>query len=157
MHPLQGAQIRSLVRELRSLMPHSVTNKEKKNDKEFIWQVVLQDRDWIRVTAWRRHWDWAVNIKTTTTTTTKTTTSLVVQCIRLSLPIQGIWVPSQVLLEDFTCHGATKPMCHNYGGPHAYSLCSTTREATAMRNPCTLMKTQCNQKKKKKPRTKQKQ
>ena len=30
MHPLQGAQIRSLVRELRSLMPHSVTNKEKK-------------------------------------------------------------------------------------------------------------------------------
>ena len=157
MHPLQGAQIRSLVRELRSLIPHSVTKKEKKNDKEFIWQVVLQDRDWIRVTAWRRHWDWAVNIKTTITTTTKTTTSLVVQCIRLSLPMQGIWVPSQVLLEDFTCHGATKPMCHNYRGPHAYSLCSTTRAATAMRNPCTVMKTHCNQNKKQKTRTKQKQ
>ena len=62
MLPLQGAYIRSPVRELRSLMPHSAAKKGKK-DKEFIWQVVLQDRDWIRVTAWRRHSDWVVNKK----------------------------------------------------------------------------------------------
>ena len=39
--------------------------------------------------------------------------SLVVQWLRIHLPIQGIWVWS-VVQEDTTCCGATKPVCHNY-------------------------------------------
>ena len=39
--------------------------------------------------------------------------SLVAQWLRIRLPMQGTWV--QVLVrEDPTCHGATKPVCHNY-------------------------------------------
>ena len=40
-------------------------------------------------------------------------TSLVVQWFRIHLPIQGTQVRSLVQ-EDSICHGATKPMCHNY-------------------------------------------
>ena len=40
-------------------------------------------------------------------------TSLVVQWMRIHLPIQGTQVQSLVQ-EDSTCHGATKAMCHNY-------------------------------------------
>ena len=40
-------------------------------------------------------------------------TSLVAQSLRIHLPVQGTWVQSLVQ-EDPTCHGATKPMCHNY-------------------------------------------
>ena len=40
-------------------------------------------------------------------------TSLVVQWLRICLPMQGTWVRSLVW-EDPTCHGATKPMHHNY-------------------------------------------
>ena len=39
--------------------------------------------------------------------------SLVVQWIRMCLPLQGTQVRSLVQ-EDSTCHGATKPMRHNY-------------------------------------------
>ena len=39
--------------------------------------------------------------------------SLMVQWIRVCLPMQGIQVQSPVQ-EDPTCHGATKPMSHNY-------------------------------------------
>ena len=39
--------------------------------------------------------------------------SLVVQWLRIRLPMQGTWVWSLVP-GDPTCHGATKPMCHNY-------------------------------------------
>ena len=38
------------------------------------------------------------------------------------------------------CQGATKPVCFYYWRLCAYSLCSVTREATAMRSPCTPMK-----------------
>ena len=34
----------------------------------------------------------------------------------------------------------TKPVRHNYWSPHAYSLYSATREATAMRSPHTATK-----------------
>ena len=63
----------------------------------------------------------------------------------------GTWVRALVR-EDTTCHGATKPMCHNYWAcvlepachnywsPHTYSLCSATREATAVRSPHTTTK-----------------
>ena len=80
-------------------------------------------------------------------------TSLVAQWLRIRLPMQGTWVRALVW-EDPTCRGATKPVCHNYWAcalepvSHNYwahvlqllSLCSTTREATPMRSPCTATK-----------------
>ena len=40
-------------------------------------------------------------------------TSLVAQWLRICLPMQGtrVWALAQ---EDPTCHGAIKPLCHNY-------------------------------------------
>ena len=71
--------------------------------------------------------------------------------------MQGTPVQSLVW-EDPTCLRETKPlchdtepmhysplvetteaMCHNYLSPHAWSLHSTTREATALRSSCTSM------------------
>ena len=40
-------------------------------------------------------------------------TSLVVQWLRIHLPMQATQVPALVQ-EDPTCHGATKPVRHNY-------------------------------------------
>ena len=51
-------------------------------------------------------------------------TSLVVQWLRIYLPIQGILV-QPLLWEDTTCSRAVKPVCHNYS---AQSPCSATRE-----------------------------
>ena len=39
--------------------------------------------------------------------------SLVAQWLRIRLPMQRTWVQALVQ-EDPTCHGATKPVCHNY-------------------------------------------
>ena len=39
--------------------------------------------------------------------------SLVAQWLRIRLPMQGTQVQALVQ-EDPTCHGATKPVCHNY-------------------------------------------
>ena len=39
--------------------------------------------------------------------------SLVAQWLRVRLPVQRIQVQALVQ-EDPTCHGATKPVCHNY-------------------------------------------
>ena len=39
--------------------------------------------------------------------------SLVAQWLRIHLPMQGTWVRALVW-EDPTCHGATKPVRHNY-------------------------------------------
>ena len=40
-------------------------------------------------------------------------TSLVAQWLRIHLPMQGTQVRA-LAREDPTCHGATKPVCHNY-------------------------------------------
>ena len=40
-------------------------------------------------------------------------TSMVVYSIKIHLPMQEIWVQS-LAQEDFTRHGATKPVYHNY-------------------------------------------
>ena len=40
--------------------------------------------------------------------------SLVAQWLRICLPMQGTRVRALVW-EDPTCHGATRPMSHNYG------------------------------------------
>ena len=39
--------------------------------------------------------------------------SLVVQWLRIHLPLQGTQAPFLVR-EDLTCLGATKPVCHRY-------------------------------------------
>ena len=77
--------------------------------------------------------------------------SLVVQWLRISLPMQGTQVRALVW-EDPTCRGATMPVSHNYWAcalepsRHNYwslraeSLCSATKEATAMRSPRTTTK-----------------
>ena len=41
-------------------------------------------------------------------------TSLVAQWLRISLPMQGTRVQA-LAQEDPTCHGAAKPVHHNYG------------------------------------------
>ena len=78
-------------------------------------------------------------------------TSLVAQWLGFHLPMQGtrVWT---LVREDPTCCGATKPVrhnywacvwepaSHNYWSPRAYSPCSATREATAMRSLHTTMK-----------------
>ena len=43
----------------------------------------------------------------------KTRASLVAQWLRICLPMQGTWVRALVW-EDPTCHGATRPVSHNY-------------------------------------------
>ena len=83
-------------------------------------------------------------------------TSLVVQWLRICLPMQGTQVPFLVR-EDPTCHVATKPVNHNYWTwclePVLYTqweahepqwrvaLLAATKES-----PCVATKTQCNHK-----------
>ena len=50
---------------------------------------------------------------------------MVVQWIRILLPMQGTWVQSLVR-EDPTCHRAANPMKHNFCSPGTWSLCSAT-------------------------------
>ena len=99
-------------------------------------------------------------------------TSLVAQWLRIHLPMQGTWVRALVW-EDPTCHGAIKPVRHNYWAccalepvshnywahvpqlwsPRASSPCSATREATAMRSSCTTTKSSpCSLQPEKSPR-----
>ena len=52
-------------------------------------------------------------------------TSLVVQWLRIRLPMQGTRVRALVQ-EDPTCRGATKPVCHNYWA-HVPQLLKPTR------------------------------
>ena len=61
-----------------------------------------------------------------------------VQRLRTHLPMQGTGVPSLVQEDPTSCR-ATKPM-YQAPEPEAHrpqSQCSTTRDATAMRGPCT--------------------
>ena len=62
--------------------------------------------------------------------------SLVVQWLRIHLPMQGTWVPSLVR-EDPMCCEATKLVHHNYWALAPWSLCSATRKATTERT-CAL-------------------
>ena len=72
-------------------------------------------------------------------------TSLVVQWLRIRLPMQGTRVRALVW-EDPTCRGATKPVHHNYWAhalePANHNYCSphAWRKATAMRSPCIATK-----------------
>ena len=71
--------------------------------------------------------------------TTQIWTSLVVQWLKICLPIQGTWVRSLVW-EDLTCLRPARTMRHNYWSPGVQSLCSPPRETTATRSPCTIPK-----------------
>ena len=62
--------------------------------------------------------------------------SLVVQWLRVHLPMQGTWVRAPVW-EDPTCHGAAGPREPRLLSLRVRSLCSATGEATAVRGPCT--------------------
>ena len=64
-------------------------------------------------------------------------TSLVMQWLRICLPIQGAWVQSLVL-EEPTCCGATKPMCHNYWA------CALEPASHNYWSPHALEPTRCN-------------
>ena len=48
-----------------------------------------------------------------TTLRTKVRASLLVQWLRIRLPVQGTWVQA-LFQEDPTWHGAAKPVRHNY-------------------------------------------
>ena len=63
------------------------------------------------------------------------------QWLRIHLSMLGSRVHFLVR-EDPTCHRAIKPVHHCYWARTLYSLCSATREATAMRNPCTKRREQ---------------
>ena len=55
-------------------------------------------------------WEWNLH---TIKSKESSGTFLVVQWLRIRLPMQGTWVRALVR-EDPTCHGATKPLRHNY-------------------------------------------
>ena len=61
-------------------------------------------------------------------------TFLVVQCLRLNLPMQGTQVQPLVQEDPICRQGASKPKHHNYWSLCAYSPCSATREVTAMKS-----------------------
>ena len=57
--------------------------------------------------------EWCWENWTATCERMKLGASLVVQWLRICLPMQGTRVRALVR-EDPTCRGATKPVCHNY-------------------------------------------
>ena len=88
-------------------------------------------------------------------------TSLVVQWLRIHLPVQGTWVPSLVE-EDPACFSATKPVCRNcWASALECVLCNKRSHRSeklshrskeclpltaAGQGPCRAMKTQRSQK-----------
>ena len=69
--------------------------------------------------------------------------SLVVQWLRIQLPMQGTWV-WRLVQEDPTCYRTTKPM-RSYWAQMPQSPWSAAREATTMRSWHVPTKTQCSQ------------
>ena len=65
--------------------------------------------------------------------------SMVAQWLKktICLPMQGTWARS-LIWEDPTCHGAIKPMCHNYW------TCALERGSHRCWSPCTLELMLCN-------------
>ena len=106
--------------------------------------MVLEGRDFGR---WLSHESGALMNGISALIRRELRTSLVAQCLRIHLPMQGTWVRSLVQ-EDPTCHGATKPVHHNYWAcalepsshnywAHAPQLlipCAATMEACAPRS-----------------------
>ena len=71
---------------------------------------------------------------------------LVVQWLRISLPLQGtciwslVWKVPHAVEQPRPCATPTEPLCCSYGNPSIWSLCSA-KEAATMRSLCTTAKT----------------
>lgn len=57
-----------------------------------------------------------------------------------NLPADAEDMVWSLILGDSTFHRATKPAHLNYSSPRTYSLCSVTKESTAIRSPYTAIK-----------------
>ena len=66
-------------------------------------------------------------------------TSLVVQGLKVRLPMQETWIRSLVWEDPMRC-GATKLLYCNDWSPYIWNPCSTAREATVMKSLCATMK-----------------
>ena len=94
----------------------------------WVWSLV-GELDPLRGTA--KKWEEKKKMKNNNKKNQGRGTSLVVQWIRIHLPMQGTQVRSLVR-EDLTCCRATKP-----ARLQLLSLCSATRGTAATRSPCT--------------------
>ena len=86
--------------------------------------------------------DWATDLIWYSNKKMKNRASLVIQWLRICLPMQETWVWSLVW-EDPTSRGATKPMFHNFwtcalepGGLHYWSLSTPEFVLCSKRSPC---------------------
>ena len=94
-----------------SFFPQPVsTHRETDRDTEKLVDFVLGNSFWTFFQSLQKS-QWSLKIATAWT-------SLVVQWLRIHLWMQRTQVQSPVW-EDPTCHGATKPLHHNYWSPQA--------------------------------------
>ena len=116
------------------------------------WWILTLPRLRTKATAWNKSQKIRIFIYFKYITLETLGTSLVVQCLRIHVPMQGTWVWALVW-EDLTCCRAPSPMHHSYQAralgpvtlqllkprhPRAYrprllSSCSTTTEACVPR------------------------
>ena len=85
-----------------------ISNKQPK-----LTPKVIREREQTKPKVSRRKQIIKIRAKVNEIETKKIGTFLVAQWLRILLPMQWTWVRSPVQ-EDPTCHGATKPMRHNY-------------------------------------------
>ena len=97
-------------------MKLEINNRKKMGKFRNLWKLnnTLLSNQWINKEITREIRKYLeTNEKENITYKSLWRTSLVVQWLRICLPMQGTRVQSPVR-EDPTCHGATKPMHHNY-------------------------------------------
>ena len=97
----------------------------------------------LMVTKWERsgggiNWEFGIDIDTLLYLKQVTRASLVVQWLRICLPMQGTRVRALVW-EDHTCRGATRPVSHNYWACTS-GACAPQQERPRQWGPCTAMK-----------------
>ena len=88
------------ISHLRKLLKKILVREQRSQDRGR-WKgerTSSEQQTWQNIILLNVYGDWA---------------SLVVQRLRIRLPMQGTRVRA-LLREDPTCHGATKPVCHNY-------------------------------------------
>ena len=78
---------------------------------------------------WQKTWQWYVEDLRIRCSWN----SLVVPRLGICMPKRRKWV-RLLVQDDSTCCGETKPMCHNYWSPCAWSPCSASREAATVRS-----------------------